>query len=199
MIIKNKMMIVLSGLFIMAVFVVVYLYISISWFGNSIKPKDSDVIIILGAAVWGDEPSPVLRERCDWAFKIYEEGYAKEMILSGGHGNGNISEAQAMKNYLMEKGVPENALHVEGKSRSTIENIGFSTEIMTEMGFDSAIIITNQFHLKRAVYHAEELSNYDFTGYGEKTTYLNEPYFTLREVGGFLNEFSKKFTGVYSD
>lgn len=88
----------------------IWQYFSIQRFGAEIQPKQSDTIIILGAQVWGDEPSPSLRERCDWAYELYQKGYAPKLILSGAHGAGNISEAEAMRKYLERKGVPRDAM-----------------------------------------------------------------------------------------
>ncbi|WP_051541280.1 YdcF family protein [Caldalkalibacillus mannanilyticus] len=173
-----------------------YIYYDIHSFGQAIEPEQSDVIIVLGAAVWGDEPSPALKERCQWAYHLYSEGYAEKVIVSGGHGNGNISEAEAMKNYLVQLGMSEEAILLEPESRTTEENMKNSASIMRANEYSSAIIVSNQFHLKRAHYYAKREEGLYFSGHGENSKFLFEPYYTLREVGGAIIETTMEATGV---
>ncbi|GAX89217.1 hypothetical protein EFBL_0835 [Effusibacillus lacus] len=156
-------------------------YFSIERFGKRIQPEKADVIIVLGAQVWGYEPSPSLRERCDWAYELYSQGYAPKLILSGAHGAGHISEAEAMRRYLERKGVPADAMYLEERSHSTRTNLEYSKEIMEREGMKTAILVTNRFHQKRAQMLAGQLGMHT-SGYGAKSYALFEPYWVLREV-----------------
>lgn len=112
----------------------------------------SDVGIVLGAAMWGDSPSPGLKERLDEALKLYQEKRFSNIIVSGGldkPGN-KYTEAEGMRNYLVDHGVPEGAIILENKARSTYENLLFSQEIMKERGYSSAVIVTHQYHGMRS-------------------------------------------------
>jgi uncharacterized SAM-binding protein YcdF (DUF218 family) len=130
---------------------------SIYSFGRSAKPQKSDCIIILGCQVYGSEPSPFLKSRLDEGLRLFNEGYAGHIIVSGGKGPGeDISEAGAMKNYLEKKGVDPSVIIIEDKSRSTYENIKNSKEKMQQYKFDSGIIVSNKYHLKRASLIAEK-------------------------------------------
>lgn len=155
----------------------------IIYFGYSVKPKKADCIIVLGCKVQGEEPSHFLRARLNLALDLLKNGYAKYIIVSGGQGkNEKITEAEAMKRYLIKKGVKEEQIIKEDKSYSTYENLLNSMEIMKYMGFKDAIIVSNKYHLKRAALIANKL--------GIKASYAgcfvkNWIYF---EITGFLRE-----------
>lgn len=116
------------------------------------ETKAADVGIVLGAALWNDKPSPGLRERLDHAFALYEHGKYPRLIVSGGlDGNSSkLTEAEGMKNYLVEKGVPAESIFLENEARSTYENLLFSRKIMEQNGWRSAVIVTHHYHGARA-------------------------------------------------
>jgi uncharacterized SAM-binding protein YcdF (DUF218 family) len=164
-------------------------YHSIVSYADSARPVKSDAIIVLGAEVRGVEPSPALAERCEWAYELYEQGYAPKLILSGAQGNGRISEAQAMKNVLEKRGVPAAAMLLEEGSHSTRENLANSQAIMQREGLKTAIIATHRFHQKRAALLAEQLG-LTATCYGETSPSMFEPYWTLRETAAILKTYA---------
>lgn len=127
------------------------------YFGQSSKPKKSDCIIVLGCQVYGTTPSPFLAWRTEHALKLYKEGYGKYIIVSGGKGQGeNISEAEAMKRYLISKGMEASKILIEDKSASTMANLINSKAIMDQKGLKTAIIVSNKYHLKRASLMAKQ-------------------------------------------
>ncbi|WP_425274184.1 YdcF family protein [Thermoanaerobacter wiegelii] len=152
-------------------------------FAYNEKPKKSDVIIVLGCAVYGDIPSPFFKARLEEALRLYNEGYGRYIIVSGGKGPGeNISEAEAGKGYLLKKGIPEKAILIDDKSFSTYENLQFSKEIMDKKSLKRAVIISNKFHLKRASVIAKRVGiEASFSGVFVRR-YINE------EIYGFLRE-----------
>lgn len=118
----------------------------------------ADAGIILGMAMWGDKPSPGLKERLDYALKLYKEGMFSRFIVSGGLDKADYqyTEGQGMRNYLVEQGVPDEAILMENESTSTYENLKFSQKIMQQEGMKSAVIITHTFHGRRALEIAKE-------------------------------------------
>ena len=68
--------------------------------------KNVDCILILGAGIWGDKPSPMLQDRLDEGIKLYKEGIASKIIMSGDHGREEYDEVNIMKEYATEQGVP---------------------------------------------------------------------------------------------
>ena len=122
--------------------------------------EPADVGIVLGASLWGDVPSPGLRERLDQSLEDYEAGRFKFFVLTGGLDTpeSNFTEAEGMANYLEQHGVPREKMLLENKATSTFENLKFSQEIMREKGFSSALIITHTYHGNRALEVAKALN-----------------------------------------
>jgi len=161
------------------------------WLINGYSPKESypaaDAGIVLGAALWNDRPSPALRERLEYARALLENGTVKTLILSGGHGGraSTLSEAEGMRNYLVEKGVPEDKLLLEMDSTSTYQNLVFSSMLAEEKGLSTYLVITHDYHAARAGEIAE-YAGFDLAGVaGVKSRVLNEFYNDSREVLAF--------------
>ena len=146
----------------LAVFLTVFLAVEgiLLAAGEQTPPGDSTVVIVLGAGVNGRTPSLTLQTRIEAAAAYLAEHPDTVAVLSGGQGPGeDITEAQAMRTALVGLGIPEERLLLEEKSTSTVENIAFSLEILAESGVDTAGgigIVTNDFHLFRALRIAEE-------------------------------------------
>nr|WP_320145942.1 YdcF family protein [uncultured Anaeromusa sp.] len=118
-------------------------------------PAPSQVILILGTRVYGQEPGPMLQLRLEKALALYRQGYAPYLLASGGQGSDEgISEAAAMRNYLVARGVPTTAIILEDSSTSTYENLGNSAAILREKDFNQVIVVTNRSHLFRSLYLA---------------------------------------------
>ncbi len=146
--------------------------------------KPSDVGIILGASMWGDSPSPGLTERLEEALRLYREKKFSHIIVSGGLDKPEYkyTEAEGMRNYLIEHGVPESSILLENKARSTYENLLLSQEIMSKQGFVSAVIVTHQYHGMRSKDIADYLNYEDpKLGLTESRT-LQMKYHKPREV-----------------
>ncbi len=174
--------IILCGTAILAVCIITCAF-QIVYFGESAKPQKADCIIILGCRVYGSTPSPFLVWRTEQGFKLFKEGYAKYIIVSGGKGTGeDISEAQAMKTYLVSKGMDPSKIIMEDKSGSTMANLINSKDIMENKKMKTAIIVSNKYHLKRASLMAKHQ--------GIKATYSGvfvKPY-KSHEITGYFRE-----------
>ncbi|MBE3576716.1 MAG: YdcF family protein [Limnochordales bacterium] len=155
----------------------------ISHFGAVAQPKPSDCILILGCGSYGSSPSPFLRDRLERGLQLYRDGYGAKIIVSGGQGPGEtITEAEAMQRYLVSKGVPPADIIIEGRSTSTATNLRYSLEKMREHSLQSAVIVSNRFHLARAAILATRLG-LDATFPG---TYA--PEYWAAETAGLLRE-----------
>ena len=152
-------------------------------FGLRSKPIKSDCIIILGCSVYGTNPSPFLKSRLMEGINLFKEGYAGYIIVSGGKGPGeDISEADAMKSFILSKGLKEENIIVEDKSKTTMENLTFSKEKMKEKNFKSAIVVSNKYHLKRVSLMVKRLNiNGSYSG-----VFLKQ--YKGLEVKGFIRE-----------
>ena len=120
-----------------------------------------DYVIVLGAAVYGEEPSLTLVRRLEGALAYLEEYPASVAIVSGGMGAGeNITEAQAMHDWLIEHEIPEERILMEEKATSTLENLDFSFAIIRERGDEpdgNVAIVSSAYHLYRAKLMARNL------------------------------------------
>ncbi len=113
--------------------------------------KNLDYIIVLGAHVDGTRPTLALLERIRRALEYLEENPRTRAVLSGGRGDGEqISEAQAMYNYLTEHGIDGERLLLEERSVNTKENLAFSLELLGDVTC-SVGVVTNNFHVFRGV------------------------------------------------
>ncbi|HBS60853.1 MAG TPA: YdcF family protein [Firmicutes bacterium] len=123
-----------------------------------VQPQPADVLIIPGARLWGSQPSALLQARLDKAVELYQAGYAAGIIVSGARGPDELaSEAAVMRNYLLTRGIPPEAVYPGDQSRNTIENLVYRQKVMEQQGWHSAIVVTNPFHIYRCLIIAREI------------------------------------------
>ena len=120
--------------------------------------EDVRAVLVLGCQVKGEEPSLMLQGRLNAALDILNSHSGAVCIVSGGKGSGeDISEAEAMRRYLEEKGISADRIFVEEDSYSTRENIKKSSGLLKEKGISEGIVITtNEFHQYRAELYARK-------------------------------------------
>ncbi|MBY0085563.1 YdcF family protein [Brevibacillus sp. M2.1A] len=159
--------------------------------------RHATVGIVLGAAVWGEGPSPGLRERLEQAATLYEEGYVSKLLVTGGLGEGKtITEAAVSKNYLVAKGIPEEDILLESKSTSTYENLLYGQQVLEEHHIQDALIISHDYHLARAMIMADSLGIVA-SPVGTTSHVLFGPYHKAREVLALTHwELSRIWTHV---
>lgn len=158
--------------------------------GMYATPKEKcDYVIVLGAQVRGTTVSKSLARRLDAAFAYYQENPEIIFIVSGGQGKGeDISEAEAMKRYLMEKGVPERQILKEDRSTDTNENLTFSKALIEKE--DAAIAIaTNDFHIFRAIHLAKGKGLENVSGIPAPSDEILFVNYMVREAVGVLKDF----------
>jgi uncharacterized SAM-binding protein YcdF (DUF218 family) len=129
------------------------LAIVIDAYGRIDRVQKADVIIVLGAGVQRDNtPGTAMRRRASHAADIWKAGYAPRIICSGGKpGYQTRAEADACAELLIrEDGIPESAVIQEDQSRSTEENAIYTHRIMQANGWQTAIVVSDDFHLLRA-------------------------------------------------
>lgn len=148
-----------------------------------------DFIIVLGSGlIGGDRVPPLLASRLDKGMDQYiKYGRSPKIIVSGGQGPDElVSEAAAMKKYLVEKGMNEKDVLTEDKSRNTLQNMLFSKKIMDTIKTDhKSIFVTNNYHVFRASIYAR-LSGLKCEGVGSNTARYYLPSAFLREYIGIL-------------
>src|SRR5215469_16846942 len=101
---RSRIIKVVSGILLLLLLGIGYTAISIYAYGRQTSHDSADAAIVLGAAVWGEEPSPVFRERINHALILYRTGRVRKLIFTGGIGKGTtIAEAEAAKRFAIEK------------------------------------------------------------------------------------------------
>lgn len=119
--------------------------------GNKKVSTSAEYVIVLGAQVKGKVLSKSLKSRLDTAYKYLRENNKAKVIVSGGQGNGeDISEAEAMSDYLKKQGIEPYRIIKEDQSTNTYENIKFSIKFLKEEK-PLVILVTNHFHVYRAI------------------------------------------------
>ena len=114
--------------------------------------------IVLGAAVWGERPSPVFRERIQHGIDLVHSGRVGALILTGGRGEGqSLAESEVARAYAMAQGVSAQRIHVETRSHITYENLREAKAIMEREGWTTALLVSDPLHMKRAVRMARDL------------------------------------------
>ena len=158
--------------------------------GFSQKGKNgADYVIVLGAQMKKNGPSKALQYRLDAGIKYLQENPDTKVIVSGGQGaDEHISEAQGMYEYLVTNGVEEDRIIKEDKSKNTVQNLKFSAELLDKEE-DSVAVISNNFHVFRAVKIAQKAGYNDVYGIAAK----GEPFLQwnnmMREFFGVIKDF----------
>ncbi len=125
----------------------------------------SNTIIVLGASVHSDgKLSPILQDRVDTALNIFRAGKASQFLLSGDNRRNDYDEVSAMKNYLLERDVPENLIFTDPAGIDTYDSMYRSNFIYQ---VPNAIVVTQNFHLPRTLFIAKSLG-LDYIGISAK-------------------------------
>src|SRR5574344_58201 len=170
------------------------LYVRISTNKQIIKENDytelSDVdcIIILGAGIWGDKPSPMLEDRLLEGIKLYQNGASDKIIMSGDHGRKEYDEVSIMKNYAIEKGIPSENIFMDHAGFSTYESIYRAKDIFQAK---KIVIVTQKYHLYRALYIANQLGLEAYGVGADPRQYVGEIYIEIREILARDKDFIK--------
>lgn len=137
---------------------VIYTTYSIISYSQVDDKRRCDVAMVLGAATWDNEPSPVFRERINHGIWLYQNGYVNTLIFTGGKGEGKrFSESGIAKIYAIEQGVKEEDILIEEASSITQENIANGASLMQEHRLHGAIIVSDPLHMKRAMLMARDV------------------------------------------
>lgn len=146
------------------------------------EPKGgADYIIVLGARVSGTRPTYNLEQRLRVAYRYLSENPDTKAVLSGARGKGeDISEAEAMKNYLVERGIEEGRLLLEDQSYNTDQNLALSREKLASPDA-SVVIVSNRFHIFRAVRIARKKGMTNVQGMGAPVKWYTVPNMYVRE------------------
>jgi len=115
-------------------------------------PGGVSVLVLLGAMLGPDgAPGPALLRRVRHAAALYAAGAAGTIVVTGGPAGATPTEARVMRDLLIAAGTPAAAVIEEDRARDTLENVLFSVEILKARGLGPAILVTDRYHLPRAL------------------------------------------------
>lgn len=118
----------------------------------------ADAIVVLGAAQYDGDPSPVFAGRLDHAALLYEQGRADRIVVLGaGQPGDRFTEAEAGRNYLIDKGVPEDAIIPVPEGHTTLESLEAAAPVMEDAGLGSAFLVSDPWHNARVERMAGDL------------------------------------------
>ena len=140
---------------------------------------DTDCAVILGAGVRNGEPTPMLKDRLLTRIDLYKSGAVKKLIMSGDHGSKDYDEVNIMKSFAVDNGVPDEDIFMDHAGFSTYETVYRAKEIFEA---DNIIIVSQKYHLYRALYIAEKLDVKAVGVSADLRTYSGQKMRDLREI-----------------
>lgn len=141
--------------------------------------QEIDCVIILGAGIRGDKPSPMLEDRLLEGIKLYKDGIVDKILATGDHGQNGYDEVSVMKKYIIEQGVPSEDIFMDHAGFSTYESIYRAKAVFD---VDNAIIVTQEYHLYRALYIAKKLGLKAVGAPSDPRQYAGQAYRDIREI-----------------
>lgn len=156
--------------------------------GDYSNLKDIDCIIILGAGIWGDSPSPMLQDRLLQGIDLYKKGVSSKIIMSGDHGREEYDEVNVMKKYAIDNGVPSEDIFMDHAGFSSYESIYRAKEIF---GAEKVVIVTQKYHLYRALHIANSLGLEAYGVGADPRQYVGAMYREIREILARNKDFVK--------
>ncbi len=150
--------------------------------------SDIDCIIVLGAGIRKDGPSPLLEDRLIRGIDLYNENVSSKIIMSGDHGRRTYDEVNIMKDYAVEKGIPSQDIFMDHAGFSTYDSMYRAKKIFKSK---KVIIVTQEYHLPRALFIARKLG-LDAYGVASKgNNYSGQKYRDMREFLARNKDFVK--------
>ena len=142
--------------------------------------NDTDCILVLGCQVKANGvPSHMLEDRLRRGVELYQAQSAPKLLMSGDHGREEYNEVGTMKEYAIEAGIPSSDVFMDHAGFSTYESLYRAKEVF---GVDRVIIVSQEYHLHRALYIAAQLGIDAYGVSADYRTYWGQPKREIREV-----------------
>ncbi len=144
-----------------------------------------DCVLVLGAGVWGDSPSHMLEERLNKSIEVYNSQCTDRLLMSGDHSKKDYDEVNVMKSFAIEKGAVSNEVFMDHAGFSTYESMYRARDVFE---VESVIIITQRYHLYRAIYDARKLG---LDAYGVEADGQYDYHITVRAYNNFREALAR--------
>ncbi len=194
---RKKFRIILIGTILMSILALASILIINAYVKSSVKDRiitvadaislEPNCILILGAGVWGDgRPSHMLEDRLLQGIELYENGVSDRLLMSGDHGSKEYDEVNVMKGFAIDKGIPSDHIFMDHAGFSTYESIYRARDIFKA---DKVIIVTQRYHMYRALYIAEKLGLEAYGVASDPRQYAGQESRELREILARVKDF----------
>jgi uncharacterized SAM-binding protein YcdF (DUF218 family) len=188
---KLRMLILICFIIGLTLFIIIESLII--YFSLNEQMNKSDYLLILGAGLHGEKMSLTLSQRMDKSIEYLDRYPKTKIIVSGGKGMGeDITEAEAMKMFLLSRGISKNQIIKEEKSRSTSENFRYSKEVLDKIDNRKEIkiaIVTTNFHMFRARFLAERAGFENICSVPSELHPILIPNYYVREYFAVIKSF----------
>ena len=189
---KNKLLQKIA--FLLCLWVILHIIIiTIDGLWDEVGP--ADVGVVLGNKIEEDgQPSKRLQSRLDKAVALYQQGYFKQIIVSGGLGKEGFDEAVVMKKYLVDHQIPSEIITVDSQGLNTALTAQNAKKFLDQQNLKSALVISNYYHISRTkLAFAKVGINSIYSAHSDFGPELREPYTLLREFAGFYSYLFQNF------
>jgi len=189
----KRLLITIGCLCLLGLILIIAMNIAVIAGGDKIIPTaeaavmDADCILILGAGIThSNSPSPMLEDRLLEGISLYQSGAAGKLLMSGDHGQTDYDEVNVMKQFAVDEGVPSEDVFMDHAGFSTYESLYRARDVFAA---DTVIIVTQKYHLYRALYIAKALGLNAYGVASDPRTYHGQAYRDLREVLARCKDF----------
>lgn len=141
--------------------------------------QDVDCILILGAGIWGEKPSPMLEDRLLEGIDLYKNNVSSKIIMSGDHGTKEYDEVNVMKSFAIDRDVKSEDIFMDHAGFSTYESLYRAKEIFQAK---KIVIVTQKYHMYRALYIAKQLGIEAYGVNSDPREYGGQSIRELREI-----------------
>ena len=155
---------------------------------NKNEIDNIDCIVVLGAGIRQDKPSPMLEDRLLTAIELYDKGVAPKILVSGDHEYKNYDEVNVMKNYLIENGIPSEDIFMDHAGLSTYDSIYRTKKIYKA---NKVIIVTQKYHLYRSLYISKSINLKAYGVSASRQKYAFQIKRDIREIAARVKDFFK--------
>lgn len=157
--------------------------------GLSDSGKHADVAVILGNKVNPDGTlSKRLEKRLECGLKLYQNGRIKTIIVSGGLGKEGFYEGDKMRTYLIEKGIPDNAIVVDNAGNNTMATVKNTLHLQKSLQFKSVLVVSQYFHITRTKMLFKKFGFTHVNGASPHYFEWRDLYALIREFGAYYSE-----------
>lgn len=184
----------MTFIYVLLIFILVVSVFLAIYGSKDTSSYDEDAVIVLGYSSKNKKIPDMLKNRLDKVLEYHAKNPDAVIIVSGGRGDENKpSEAEVMKNYLVSEGIDSGKIIKEDKSRTTVENLKFSADLLKDkFGKNySAVLITNVFHIYRSEKYAKA-AGMNVKHIGAETVRRDIPWIYIREVAMVVHIFLTK-------